>query len=449
MKCVVFLPGIMGSELRNSVSNKRVWPPKLSQIIRKNINVDDLLSPDLVATKPIEDVIRFYSVYRCILKDIQACGYEIEGAADRRFIPYAYDWRLPNQTTARNLAEHLSAQEAFDEIVLIGHSMGGLVLRYLLESGEFNNEPWFNQVTQLITLGTPHTGAAAALNQVAGLAHSTGMTAENVKKLVSDKRYPTAYQLVAPAGSAITLRSTLRGKIPETVDPFDDAIVQKYGLEPANIESSRQFWSKLDVKKRPAAVSYFSFVGSAHTTLFRLDWSGRELTGVEGKESGDGTVPVASALHVDIPHAFSEKKHATIFEDRSLRFALYKILGAPVSVVPHSAADAADVGAPNALGLSTDRTEYKLKDSIEVGVSYTQPQTNPTCVLQLLLLDQESEEGLIVEEVGDPIRVKFDGVDLQNFRFTMNVEFAETGVYELKAAGEVDDPERTVFVVAE
>jgi len=449
MKCVVFLPGIMGSELRNSVSNKRVWPPKLTEIIRKNIDVDELLSPDLIATKPIEDVVHFYSVYRCILKDIQACGYKIDGAVDRQLIPFAYDWRRSNQETARKLAEHLSAQQAFEEIVLIGHSMGGLVLRYLLESGEFKNESWFSQVSQLITLGTPHLGAAMALQQVAGLAGNTGMQADDVKKLVSDKRYPSAYQLVPPVGLATTLRTTLSGKIPQMIDPFDDAIVQEYGLEPESIESSRKFWAKLDVKKRPSGVPYFSFIGSAHTTIFRMDWSGRELVSVESKDSGDGTVPIASALNVEIPHAFSEKKHAKIFEDRSLRFALYKILGAPASVVPHSADNSPDVGAPNALGLSTDRAEYKLQDSMEVGVSYAQPQTNPVCILQLLLLDQDSEEGLVVEEVGDPIRVQFSGVNVQNFRFKFNLEVEEAGVYELVAAGEVDDPERTLFVVAE
>jgi len=55
--------------------------------------------------------------------------------------------------------------------------MGGLVLRYLLESGEFDKQPWFSNVSQLITLGTPHAGAAEALKQAAGLNSNLGLSA--------------------------------------------------------------------------------------------------------------------------------------------------------------------------------------------------------------------------------------------------------------------------------
>ena len=447
MKCVVFLPGIMGSELRNSVTGDRIWPPKITQILRKSLDVDELLSEDIEATRPIKDVARFYSVYRSILKDVAACGYEVDGD-EKRFIPFAYDWRRPNEVTAQKLSDHLNEQEEFDDIVLLGHSMGGLVLRYLLESGEFDDQPWFEKVSQLITLGTPHNGAAAALKQVAGMAPNTGMTAENVKKLVSDPRYPSAYQLVAPSGSGITLKAALRGHLPEVVDPFDPAIVERYELEPENIAASRNFWAKLDVNKRPETVSYFSFVGSAHTTLFRMDWDGRDLQLVEGKDSGDGTVPIASSLNLSIPHAFSEKGHATIFADRSLRFALYKMLGASPIVTPQSADETIEVGAPDAIGISIDREEYKPQDSMEIGISFTRPRKNPTCVLQILSIDQDSEDGDVLEEIDDPIRVDFDGAEVENARFKISLDLAP-GVYELRAAGQVDDPQRTMFMVAE
>lgn len=43
------------------------------------------------------------------------------------------------------------------EIVLLGHSMGGLVCRSALAQGE--GQPWFPLVKKLIMLGTPHQGA--------------------------------------------------------------------------------------------------------------------------------------------------------------------------------------------------------------------------------------------------------------------------------------------------
>ncbi|PCK07078.1 MAG: hypothetical protein COA42_16060, partial [Alteromonadaceae bacterium] len=79
MKCVVFLPGIMGSELRHSETNKRIWPPSLGALVTKSVKAEDLLDENLVATKLIESVTPFYSVYRSILRDIKTCGYSLNG----------------------------------------------------------------------------------------------------------------------------------------------------------------------------------------------------------------------------------------------------------------------------------------------------------------------------------------------------------------------------------
>jgi pimeloyl-ACP methyl ester carboxylesterase len=46
-----------------------------------------------------------------------------------------------------------------NEIVLIGHSMGGLVARSALHQAQARAVPWLSKVTRLVCLGTPHTGA--------------------------------------------------------------------------------------------------------------------------------------------------------------------------------------------------------------------------------------------------------------------------------------------------
>jgi pimeloyl-ACP methyl ester carboxylesterase len=455
MKCVVFLPGIMGSELRHAETNKRVWPPSLGALVTKSIKAEALLDENLVATKPIESVTPFYSVYRSILRDIQACGYSLSGSesgSERRFIPFAYDWRKSNQASALALSEHLDQQESFDEIVLIGHSMGGLILRYLLESGEFDQRPWFKAITQLITLGTPHNGAPIALNQIAGLASNLGISAENLKLLVSDKRYPSAYQLVAPNGSAMTLNAASSSRLPYVVDPFDSEIVARYQLQYDNIDAALRFWSKLDLAKRPEKVAYFSFVGSAHTTLTRLEWTGSELLERESNDSGDGTVPISSSLNGSIPHSFSQKKHSTIFADRNLRVELFKMLGAPSDVTPHSLSGRSELLASNVMGISTDREDYRPLDNMEIVVSFLKPQINPRCRFQLVKIDPESESGEPLNEVGDAINVSFNGLEngleLQNFKFSVAMDLSP-GVYELQTSDQVDDPERSFFVVSE
>jgi pimeloyl-ACP methyl ester carboxylesterase len=46
-----------------------------------------------------------------------------------------------------------------DELVLVGHSMGGLVLRSACHQGAVNGESWVDLVHHVMCLGTPHLGA--------------------------------------------------------------------------------------------------------------------------------------------------------------------------------------------------------------------------------------------------------------------------------------------------
>ncbi len=48
---------------------------------------------------------------------------------------------------------------ALEEIVLLGHSMGGLVARSACHAGEAAKHAWRNELTKLVCLGTPHHGA--------------------------------------------------------------------------------------------------------------------------------------------------------------------------------------------------------------------------------------------------------------------------------------------------
>src|SRR5690606_13274399 len=47
----------------------------------------------------------------------------------------------------------------FDEIVLLGHSMGGLVSRSACRWAEQSGHGWRSRLSALICLGTPHQGA--------------------------------------------------------------------------------------------------------------------------------------------------------------------------------------------------------------------------------------------------------------------------------------------------
>ncbi|NWF80753.1 MAG: alpha/beta hydrolase [Chloroflexi bacterium] len=50
-----------------------------------------------------------------------------------------------------------------DELILIGHSMGGLVIRYACHDAAQHQAPWVGHVRQVFYLGSPHDGAPLAL----------------------------------------------------------------------------------------------------------------------------------------------------------------------------------------------------------------------------------------------------------------------------------------------
>jgi pimeloyl-ACP methyl ester carboxylesterase len=447
MKCVVFVPGIMGSVLRHKTSNKKVWPPSILETISGYGRINELMGADLVATKPIVTVGGFISVYRCILDDIERCGYTSSGANDRKFISFPYDWRRSNIETAEKLADHLDGEDSFDEIILIGHSMGGLVLRLLLESKKYESRSWFSSISKLITYGTPHNGAPGALEQVTVGDKTLGVSAKDIVKLASDARYPSAYQLVPPKYTALTVKAAGSNELPESIDSFDPAIISEYGLNQSNIDAARDQWGLLGTGRKPDHVDYFSFVGSALKTKYLNEWDDVQIETLERKDCGDGTVPISSSINVQIPHAFSLKKHSSIFEDRSTRFALYRMLDAPSDVKPMAADTVAVVGDTQAVGLSVDKECYKPQDVIEVAVSFVTPQTDPEVMFEIFELDRDSDDGDKLDSVGEPIKATFEGAEIDSFTFTIPVDL-EPGVYELRTNKTVDDPERTMFMVS-
>jgi len=90
------------------------------------------------------------------------------GAALARDLGYTplylhYNTGLHISTNGRAFADLLQMLVAewpapLEELVIIGHSMGGLVSRSACYYGAFNGHDWLRHLRKLIFLGTPHHG---------------------------------------------------------------------------------------------------------------------------------------------------------------------------------------------------------------------------------------------------------------------------------------------------
>jgi len=335
---LVFLHGIFGSHLETQ-SGERVWPPSAKEFITKSYNKDDLLvQDDLIVTGVIRKV-SCKSVYKPLIKDLEAIGFaENGGGAKGDLNIFAYDWRRDLRTTSDALAKRLDSLNTSHNIHLVAHSMGGLICRYLLESGHYHNRPWFTRIQELITLATPHFGAAQAMEQALGLEGTMGMKKETVKTLASHPAYPSAYQLMPPRGVAY-IRDIIDGEDEgKVVNPFDPNFIATHGLSAANMAANDIFHSQLNLQHRkPGHVDYYFFVSSKEKTLNRFQLLGNAFMAQYDKDGGDGTVPTYSAGSPYISTQYVSGKHSSVFTSNALREKLYKLLGAPDHIRPVNA----------------------------------------------------------------------------------------------------------------
>jgi pimeloyl-ACP methyl ester carboxylesterase len=179
----VCLPGITGSVLRKD--GRDVWNISggalLSALTTFGGSIGDLkleddppdvddLGDGITAPEVIRDVHLipgFWKIdgYTKMLRYIEETFDVTRG---RNLFEFPYDWRRDNRVAARRLkreargwldAWRASSGAADAKLVLVGHSMGGLISRYFLEC----LDGW-RETRTLVTFGTPYRGSLNALD---------------------------------------------------------------------------------------------------------------------------------------------------------------------------------------------------------------------------------------------------------------------------------------------
>ena len=167
---IILLPGIMGSRLRYD-PNPQCAGPRYSQTGEVWLNyinfalMYDSLYLKEAAPLPLYDcdIITPNGIFDS--GDFDAYSNLIETLSkDYQVIPFAYDWRLSMAYNAGKLDQLINNLES-SQVVLLGHSMGGLLARYYtLDAARAV------KVSKVISVGTPYWGAPKmALNMRAGM----------------------------------------------------------------------------------------------------------------------------------------------------------------------------------------------------------------------------------------------------------------------------------------
>lgn len=289
-KAIVVIPGVGGSRL--TADGQIVWISNEASKLDKLACYTDGSSKKTVGTLGNNDGIYGpYDTYGFLYRRLAT---KFSSTYDVLFFPY--DWRLSNNTTANKLA---SALNAYDEVVLVCHSMGGLVAsKYLMTASNRS------KVSKLITIGTPFQGAPhlvyVAESGDFNILFLVSGVAPNVINLVQN--FHATYQLAPTAEYTegyITNYDIKYGK--EDSDTYTYA--RPWAMNGSSVKRMRNdatsFHASLYTNNTHIAnsnlVDTYRIVGNGKDTIRRVIYRDGKFIAVERANSGDGTVPIESA----------------------------------------------------------------------------------------------------------------------------------------------------------
>jgi len=416
---IVFLPGIMGSEL--TFDDETVWPPKAQETVFGYKRLDKLTS-NKVRVKGIIRKVACFGFYESVLDYFEELGFE-PGGTDRRLVALAYDWRLDLFTLADQLAGQLDKIDS-DRITITAHSMGGLISRLLLESGRYNGRTWYNRVDMLVTMSTPHLGAPLALARAMGLSSALGISAADFKKLSAHPDYPSGYQLLPAPGEDAAWDVDEDGRL-IPLDIYDPATAKDLGLSQSSLDRTKALHAALG-KDVPEHVRYFYFAGTGHKTMTRLNVvrqpDGKVLSAkiIDHKASGDGTVPIWSSLPKPTQKHLVVDEHATVFAGGSFKNVFFQLFGVNIGPLERTGAE---------LTYSVSQPVYHLSDP-ETAIEAVLRGEDGIRALKSEILVQEVGEDQTPKGEGQSYPLTYDGPALKTL--TLDIDLPEkAGFYRL------------------
>ncbi|MGA9819264.1 MAG: hypothetical protein WBQ54_20405 [Pseudolabrys sp.] len=293
MDTIILVPGGGGSRL--TLQNQEVWPPTLLELAVGYNRTTDLRSSNVKVGTILDAIPKLfpcYDVYRPLQDDLA----KIAKSCGAQFVNFPYDWRKDVISSTEKLAAKIksSVKSSSDEITLVCHSMGNLLARVILESGDYSSKSWFGNNKRYVGICGPHYGVPVILEYTLGLDSWLGISAIDMKTLSKDSRYPSCYQCLPFKGKDVLF--DVQSGSPQAKDIYDASVASDYDLDPTNLATAKAMQDKLGFAHKPPGVDYDLISGSNHTTHETLEFNGpASYLGAQSDQFGDSTIPLWSS----------------------------------------------------------------------------------------------------------------------------------------------------------
>jgi pimeloyl-ACP methyl ester carboxylesterase len=298
---VFILPGIMGSQLGRV--RAAPWPPNLLWIDPSDIVAGRLAELRLPGAASLVTLGAISYTYFALRLRLRAAGLAVQA--------HDYDWRQGISQQGQLLAAKLRAVSR-QRVVLVAHSMGGLVARAALM------QPGLDHVSHVITLGTPHGGTFAPVQALRGTypsvrrlaALDTVHTAEQLAQEVFSS-FPSLYEMLPVAGAHSEVDLHAPGTWPPTgPQPQSELLRAAPGLQQQLAASDAR---------------YTSIVGTGIRTVTGLARRGDDFE-YTVSSAGDGTVPTWSATLAGADNRYLHSEHSALPRDAQVAAAIVSLL---------------------------------------------------------------------------------------------------------------------------
>lgn len=315
---VVFVPGIMGSELW--LGSERIWP-NLKLLFKQP---ELLMYPGNPGIQPrgiLQEVVVVPNLVK--LEQYSRMGdYLVEDLGYTRgkdFFEFAYDWRQDVRLTARQLGQFIESLPVKPPVKIIAHSLGTLVSRYYIErlGGK-------DKVDRVILMGGPHFGTPNAVSSLLFGPNVLpfGIMGESLRKVIAT--FPTAYQILPVYACGMD----------QFGQPYN-FMKDSSWLSPAQKslwQAARDFKRELGATTSIPTTCIFGY-GQKTVDRIKLNLvsGGAVVNSVyESKANGDGSVPETSAILEGADFHPVRQQHGVLFVDNDVKMRLrLELMGKP------------------------------------------------------------------------------------------------------------------------
>lgn len=349
---IVLLPGITGSVLRQHDEVVWGWSAKAGlrallsrgkHLTRKlELHNDDdpereVLDDGVSAEGIISDLHLIPDLWKIdgYTKIADAIKRDFDVRPGQNYFELPYDWRRDNRAAAwklkRRAHDWLKAWRGSSgnddaKLILVSHSMGGLVSRYFLEC----LDGW-KDARALITFGTPYRGSLNAVNTLANGEKAGPFGVLDLTPLTGS--LTSIYQLMAiypayDAGDGGDLRRVAEVTGIKGIDPRRAADALRFHRE---IEDAVKAHEQ-DAAYRAGRYRIFPIVGTHQPTNQSARFDGTRVVvekSYRGEDRmGDGTVPRVSATPIEYKEVpmYAATRHGSLQNADPVLVQLYGIL---------------------------------------------------------------------------------------------------------------------------